>query len=178
MDLLSGVKATPNDCCINSCLNYYGPYSDLDKCPYCNEPRYDTQNKPRKQFHYIPLIPHLIALYLNKDISNSLRIRAGFIHPPGKYRGIFDGAYYQLLRNLRVEVNHETLPYRYFESETDICFGLSCDGFCPFKQRKQICWPLILFNYNLPPEERFKLENIICVGCIPSPAQMKDIDSF
>ncbi|THU92540.1 hypothetical protein K435DRAFT_621224, partial [Dendrothele bispora CBS 962.96] len=37
---------------------------------------------------------------------------------------------------------------------------------------------LIIFNYNLPPEERFHRENILCVGVIPGPKKPKDFDSF
>jgi Transposase family tnp2 len=37
-------------------------------------------------------------------------------------------------------------------------------------------WPLILFNYNLPPEERFHKRNIISLGSIPK--KPLDLDSF
>jgi hypothetical protein len=39
-------------------------------------------------------------------------------------------------------------------------------------------WPLIIFLYNLPPEIRFHLENILSLGVIPGPKKPKDIDSF
>jgi len=35
------------------------------------------------------------------------------------------------------------------------CTWLSSDGFGPFRRRIKTAWPIILFNYNLPPEERF-----------------------
>jgi hypothetical protein len=46
----------------------------------------------------------------------------------------------------------EDNPFFHFSDERDIARGLSTDGFSPFKKRKKTCWPIILFNYNLPPE--------------------------
>ena len=43
---------------------------------------------------------------------------------------------------------------------------------------QQTCWPIILFNYNLPPTEHFQLQNVILLGVIPGPRQMKDTNSF
>lgn len=50
-------------------------------------------------------------------------------------------------------------------------------GFCRFKRRKKTSWPIVLFNYNQPPDVRFHLENILCVRDSRS-RQVKDIDSF
>jgi hypothetical protein len=60
----------------------------------------------------------------------------------------------------------------------DIVLGLSADGFGPFKHCTKTAWPVILFNYNLPPEERFLKKNIISVGVIPGPKKPGDLDSF
>ena len=49
---------------------------------------------------------------------------------------------------------------------------------CPFKRRKQSCWPLILINYSLPPDIRTHLHNIICVGVVPGPHSPTDLNSF
>jgi hypothetical protein len=52
------------------------------------------------------------------------------------------------------------------------------DGFAPFRNRMTTCWPLILFNYNLPPEDQFHINNIISLGIIPGPKKPIDMDSF
>ena len=39
-------------------------------------------------------------------------------------------------------------------------------------------WPVILFNYNLPPDLRTHLDHILCYGIIPGPKPPKDVDSF
>ena len=38
---LTGIESLVRDMCINSCLAYTGPFSELDACPICSEPRYD-----------------------------------------------------------------------------------------------------------------------------------------
>ena len=46
----------------------------------------------------------------------------------------------------------EDNPFFHFSDECDIALGLLTDGFAPFKKHNKTCWPIILFNYNLPPE--------------------------
>jgi hypothetical protein len=60
----------------------------------------------------------------------------------------------------------------------DIALGLSSDGFGPFKHCTKTAWPIILFNYNLPPKEQFLKQNIIRIGVIPGPKKPCDFDSF
>lgn len=38
---LAGIEPLRFDCCANSCVCYAGHYNSLDKCPRCNEPRYE-----------------------------------------------------------------------------------------------------------------------------------------
>ena len=46
------------------------------------------------------------------------------------------------------------------------------------KNKSNSAWPIILINFNLPPEIRTRLENIIPIGVIPGPTSPKDLDSF
>jgi hypothetical protein len=73
---------------------------------------------------------------------------------------------YKHLKEEFVTVGGVQQEHKYFSSEHDIALGLSLDGFCPFKRQNQTCWPLIIFNYNLPPNLRFLLQHILCVGVI------------
>ena len=41
-----------------------------------------------------------------------------------------------------------------------------------------MAWPLILFNYNLPPEVRFHSDNLLALGVIPGPKKPADMVSF
>lgn len=97
---------------------------------------------------------------------------------PSHINDIFDGSHYRSLRDTAVTVNGKVYAHRFFGDSRDIALGFSTDGFTPFKRGKQTCWPLILYNMNLPPEERFHKDNIICVGVIPGPKKPHDPDSF
>jgi Transposase family tnp2 len=80
-----------------------------------------------------------------------------------------------LLQNCAT-IGNEELPMWFFSNPRDITLGLLTDGFCLFKHWNKAAWPLILFNYNLPPEERFHKKNIISLGLIPK--KPLDLDSF
>jgi len=75
-------------------------------------------------------------------------------------------------------VGNERLPFWFFSDPQNIALGLSTNGFGPFKHCTKTAWPIILFNYNLPPEERFQKDNIISVCIIPGPKKPGDCNSF
>ncbi|KAF8698921.1 Transposase family tnp2, partial [Rhizoctonia solani] len=168
------------DCCINSCVCYLGKYQELDKCPFCQEPRCNGRGKARRVFHYTPLIPQLQGLFQNAQMAKKLRYR---VESDAKYKphvifNVFDSDNYLRLQQTQVHPNH---PYHFFDNPKDIALGLLTDGFMLFKRRRRglsCAWPIILINYNLDPSIRTHLENIICVGVIPGPKQPKDINSF
>lgn len=182
--VLAGLRGAPIHCCIKSCIAYTGDYADEESCPYCNEPRYKphptvpARRIPRMRFQYIPIIPRLRNLFRDPVMARKLRYRSNRQAAPNSIADIFDGEYYNRLLGQRVVVGAETLEHRYFSSPTDLALGLSTDGFGPFKSRKQTCWPLILFNYNLPPTIRNQLQNILCVGVIPGPQAPKDLTTY
>ena len=100
------------------------------------------------------------------------------MYKPGVVKDLFDGELYQNLCSQHIVVDGNTLPHKHFEDAQDIALGLSTDGFSPFKCRSSTAWPLILFNYNLPPEICFHLKHILGLGVIPSPKKPINFDSF
>jgi hypothetical protein len=98
-------------------------------------------------------------------------------HTPGKISDVFDGSHYRSLRGQHVQLNGRQFSHKYFEDDRDIALGLSADGFSPFKKRKKTAWAFILFNYNLPPDIRFHIENILALGVV-GPRKPVDPDSF
>jgi hypothetical protein len=164
-------------CCVNSCVCFVGPYEDLTECPNCKEARFKADGKPRKYFDYLPIIPRLQAMVSNSIHAEKMRYRANHKHEPGVINDVFDGSHYQSLLNTVVPVD-EADPFFYFSDKRDIALGLSTDGFTPFKKRDKTCWPMILFNYNLPPEIRFQKKYCIHVATVPGPKKPWDWDSF
>lgn len=179
---LSGLSPKYVDCCVNSCCCYAGKYEMLERCPFpdCNESRYDENEQPRRQFQYLPITPRLIAMFLDKATAERMNYRHQHneTRDNEKVTDVFDGTLYQKLCKQQVTVNGKTLSHRYFSDHRDIALGLSLDGFAPFKRRSNSAWPVILFNYNLPPDLRTHLDNILCYGIIPGPKSVKDADSF
>jgi len=83
-----------------------------------------------------------------------------------------------MLLGKHVVVGNQHLAHHYFSDHCDIALGFTTNGFAPFKKRKQTVWIQIVFNYNLPPDECFQKDNILCVGIIPGPKKPQDTDSF
>ena len=174
---LAGFQPVRYSCCINSCVCFTGPYEDLTECPNCKETRYGASGQPRKYFDYIPIIPRLQAMSANATHAKKMRYRADFVHQPGIIKDVFDGSLYQSMLKTIVPTG-ETDPFFFFSDDRDIALGISTDGFAPFKKRKKTCWPIILFNYNLPPEVRFQKKYCIHVATVLGPKKPWDWDSF
>ncbi|RXW22118.1 hypothetical protein EST38_g3746 [Candolleomyces aberdarensis] len=179
-EFLAQFKPVPYDCCVASCCCFVGPHAELDTCPYCQEPCFDSQGRPRKQFTYVPMSPRLKAFYESPsaEISKNMRYRGEFKSEDGIIQDFMDGSNYKQLREQHVTINDQRLPHKFFDDPRDIALGFSTDGFCPFKRRKKTCWPLLVYNYNLPPEIQFWVQHILCIGVIPGPKKPKDFDSF
>jgi hypothetical protein len=183
LQALSGFKPVRYDCCVNSCCCFIGEHKGRTECPYCGQDRYIIdrrgRKKARKLFNYLPIIPRLVAMQANPVKAKEMRYRA-FEHQytPGKVTDIFDSHIYRRLLGNRVIINGKLASHKYFCGSRDIMLGLSMDGFCPFQWQQATAWPLLLFNYNLPPESQSHKDNRIDLGTIPGPNKPKDFDSF
>ncbi|KAF5347394.1 hypothetical protein D9758_011258 [Tetrapyrgos nigripes] len=178
---LSGFHPREYHCCINSCVCFSGIHADKQQCPYCKEKRLNAAGQPRKIFTYIPLIPRLQALFGNRDLAKEMddyRTQRSRRNPSDAMEDIFDGAHYQNLLNQSVRVGETSYNRKYFADPCEVALGLSTDGFAPFKKRSKTAWPIILINYNLPPDVRCHLEHILSLGVIPGPTKPHDWDSF
>ena len=107
-----------------------------------------------------------------------MQYRANSISQPDVTADVFDGSHYSMLQKTQVKLDHMVLDYKYFSDCHDVTLGLSTDDFAPFNKRKTTAWPLILFNYNLPPDIRFHVDQILALGIIPDPKKPQDCNSF
>ena len=57
----------------------------------------------------------------------------------------------------------------------NLAIGLGCDWFQPYKHVNYSVGALYIFFYNLPREERMKLENVVLLGLIPGPSEPKKV---
>ena len=114
----------------------------------------------------------------NTTFVTKIQYQSEHQHNPNKITDIFDGAHYCSLLSTSITIGNEELPMWFFSDPQDIALGFSTDGFGPFKWCTKAAWSLILFNDNLPPNERFQKANIISLGTIPGPKKPSDMDSF
>ena len=189
---LSGLDTAIYDCCVNSCCAFVGNYENDVTCCFCSEPRFLSDGKSaRKKYSYSPLIPRLRGLYENKSMCKHLLYRHGYQNAQSSnvdgriprsgassIADIWDGKVYRELRERHIKIDGEELHSKYFSDSHDLALGLSTDGFAPWRRRKYTAWPILVFNYNLPPEVRFHKKNIIPISVVPGPKKPKDFDSF
>lgn len=158
------------DCCINSCMAF--TESEHDHCLICLSPRYNKSGNAFKTFDYIPLL-HRLRL----QFSSASRAKILTTYPEqcreryeqsGVITDIWNGKLF-----------HELSERGLFQNTSDLSLSFHTDGVKLFKSRKSFhVWPLLIIINNLPPDQRFKKENVLLLGIIPGPNQPKDLDSF
>lgn len=183
MRFLSGLVPIPYDCCRNACICYCGPFADDELCPICDQPRYKPNGKPALQFHYLPLIPQLRAMFAGRVSAKAMRYRGENHHehvndPTQRISDIYDSELYRNLLNQRVVVNGHVLDHKYFSGIRDILLVHMTDGFQLWRRSNKSGWPLLLLNSNLPFSSRFRRFSVISLGVIPGPNKPKNMDSF
>ena len=188
---LSGLEAAVYDCCINSCCCFVGGYKNDNSCRFCGEARYvENTQRARKRYTYSPLIPRLLGLYENRTMCQEMLYRHEYKIPLDsnnrvsgpdnsiRITDIWDGSVYRELKSRVIHINGKRSKATYFSDPHDLALGLTTDGFAPWKRRKYTAWPLLIINYNLPPDKRFHKKHIIALSVIPGPKKPKDVDSF
>ena len=184
---LTGVDSVANDMCPNSCIGYTGPFSNLEHCPECGDPRYDPivlektngeTKKARRQFHTIPVGPQLQALYRSPESANLMRHRhrctqeiLGRLDPQGRlniqfYDDVYIGMdYLQAVKDGSINQN-------------DITLMLSIDGAQLYRNKQSDCVVFIWVVFDLPPDCRYKKKYVLIGGIIPGLNKLKHNDSF
>ncbi|GBE80227.1 hypothetical protein SCP_0214370 [Sparassis crispa] len=179
---LSGVVPIIQDMCVNTCLAYTGPFAELDQCPTCGEPRYDTTSNGKKriarqEFHTIPVGPQLQALWRSREGATAMRHRSRRTH--------------EILERLR---EHNNQLYEYDDvyhgsaylkavlenqiSTDDMVLLMSIDGAQLYESKASDCWIYIWVVLDLAPELRYKKKHVLPGGFIPGPHKPKNLDSF
>ena len=172
--------------CIGSCIGFTGPFTNLDACPKCRQPRYNQKELeesggerkvPRKVFTTFPVGPQLQARWNNPLMARDMcyrrerteelrRERAAPGLPPEPYDDILCGEAYLNL------VNEGTI------GERDTVLMLSFDGAQLYESKESNCWIYIWILVDLAPDKRYKIRNILPGGVIPGPKPPDNLESF
>jgi len=184
IEQISGVVPIVHDMCTNSCAAYTGPFSELDACPFCAEPRYDPvqlarsgTQVPQHQFNTIPIGPVLQALYRSPQSAEMMDYRAQ------ETRRIL--AYMNDHGGVIEEYNDTYCGREYLEAilngsirDDDIMIQLSFDGAQLYRDKQSDCWIYVFIIHNLAPQFRYTKGLVIPGGFVGGPNKLKHTDSF
>ena len=176
--VLSGIEPSYYDCCPKSCIAYTGDYALSQQCPLCSQTRFreGPQQKPRRQFCYIPIIPRLQNFFANTKTIEELLYRHNYHMVPGIISDVFDSEHYRNLTKTTVTVDGKKLAHKYFSGKYDIAFSVCLDGYLLYKRRRggPSATPIMIQIYNFPPEIRTLISRALCLGVIPGNPKRPD----
>ncbi|KAE8211852.1 hypothetical protein CF327_g4425 [Tilletia walkeri] len=175
-----GLEFEEYEMCPSSCVAFLGRHADLDRCPECNRSRYTrSRTRPAKLFRYIPLLPRLQAMYGSPDLSERLRYRAERTRSASTGaaldHGLPDSHRFSDLHDGFESIGQANVC----QDERDCFVAISTDGSQLISNRKRSsAWMVLVQILNLPPTERFAIENHHFSLLVPGTSQPKDLQSF
>lgn len=169
------------DMCTNSCVAFTGPFKELDKCPKCNENRYEENRKtkkmqPRRQFYTIPVGPLIQAMWRTPEGADRMRYRdrktteiIKTIHATGKiptYEDVLHGSeYLDACREGRI-------------GPDDTLLMVSLDAAELYRDKESSCWVAIWVLLDLSPDLRYKKKYVLPAFLVPGPNKPDNMESF
>ena len=87
-----------------------------------------------------------------------------------------------VMRHRADSIAWKSFDDEYSQFATDarnVRFGLTCDGFQPFKDSQHSIWPVVLIPYNFPPWLCMKPYSFLLILLIPRPTSPgRNIDVY
>lgn len=178
LEMLTGVVPILHDMCIDTCAAFTSPFSSLDACPKCSQPRYHPgTSQPRRQFVTIPIGPVIQALHLSEETAEQMhyleRITERILQDMEKNGGKVEG-YYDTACGMDNLNAWRTGTIK----KGDVLLQISLDGAQLYRDKESDCWIFIYVIHNLSPDLRYKKRFIIPGGFISGPNKPKHTDSF
>ena len=181
----TGIEPIEHDMCIDSCIGFTGPFSELTECPRCGKTRWDeakleaTNGRvkiPAKRFTTLPLGPQLQAMYRNPESARDMR----YLYE--RTQQVLDE--YEEKNKISI-INDIAASWDYLGSslagdisENDVVVMASLDGAQIYEDKDSDCWLYIWVIINLTPNKRYRKTHVLPGGFIPGPQKPKVIDSF
>ena len=178
---ISGILPLHFDMCINTCMAFTGPFSELKKCTYCSEDCFlpsqkDDISTPRRQFITLPIGPQLQALWRHPitvaKLRDRLRRTRDALTQRNTEKGIQDyddvccgSEYLDLVESGKIR-------------EDDMLLNMSMDGAQLYRDKESDTWFGISTLIDFSPEIRHLKEMVIPLFVIGGPNPPKHYDSF
>jgi hypothetical protein len=171
--------------CINTCLAFTGPFSELESCPTCGELRFEQdlpskkskKRTPHRVFHTIPLGPQLQALWRSPKGAHDIRYRSQRTEELLEMLTENDGTiptYDDFIHGSDYidAVNRGDI------TTDDMVVVFSIDGAQLYKNKHSDCWISIWIVLDHSPDVRYKKRYVLPDTFIPGPNNPKNPDSF
>jgi hypothetical protein len=147
-----GLTYTSIHACGKGCVLFRGEYANAECYPKCDGPRFsdgDQKKYPVKILHHFPIIPRLQRMFCSPSISALMK---WYIENRSDKEG--GNGLVRHPCNLKAWKHfHENVDPTFGHDARNVNFAFAADGVNPFKQTCSTwsTWPIVLFNYNLPP---------------------------
>ena len=187
---LTDLKPLHIDMCSKTCLAYTGDFANLEFCPRihkgktCGERCYqlktnpNAKNKPVAQMMCLPIVPAIRATFANSDTSKLLRHRDKCLQKALHLLAAASGAVkYSDFGDSKVHMHHHQ-SLGLFKNSQDIALGMSTDGAQLTLKKQSDTWLFIFMFLNLPPDFRYKSNNVFYPFSIPGPNPPGIVESF
>ncbi|XP_042426074.1 uncharacterized protein LOC122013929 [Zingiber officinale] len=158
----------PNDHNLPSSMKQY---ENCISCPRCglsrwklNKNKVEKKGVPAKVVWYFPPIPRFKRMFKSLETSRNLTWHADSTRVVGQLRHPVDSPSWKLVDHMWPD----------FESEPrNLRLALAADGINPHSNlsSRYSCWPIMLVNYNLPPNMCIKRKYIMLTMLISGPKQ-------
>lgn len=148
-----------------ACMLFRGPVDSLlDRCAKCGTARYRKVGKskiPCKVLRHFPLIPRLQRMFSTPLQASFMTAHARLASTDDAMRGAYDSHQWKFI-NWR-------WWHDFAKEDRNLRLGLATDGVNPFsiKRSTHSTWPVLIFNYNLPPWLATKKHFVILSLIIP-----------
>jgi hypothetical protein len=179
---LKSVTQIQEDMCVNTCIAFTGPFSELDTCPECMELHHDPQKSRadkkvgRCQFYTLPIGPQLQALWHSPESAKQM-------HHCSKHTEQIIDELQQMGKIAKYDDIYQGSDYLHAVNEgkitlNDMVLLLSIDGAQLYQSKHSDCWIYIWVILDHAPNMCYKKKYILPGGFMGGPNNPKHPDSF
>ncbi|KAJ8689416.1 hypothetical protein PTI98_012319 [Pleurotus ostreatus] len=175
--------------CPGKCIAFTGDHKDKIVCDFlrkqkkgplvaCGRDRnLPGTTKPAAQFMVLPIVPIIRSMFANYEKSDLLRYRDRLVKAAIELLCKGKDVKYSDYANSKTHMDH-IMKQGLFKDECDMLYIMSVDGAMLTLKKQSDSWFLILIILNLPPEIRYRAENVITVFSTPGPEPPGDLSTF
>ena len=131
----------------------------------------EMKKRPRKEYAYTSVKAHLQHFFQRQGFEEAINLWRSRQTIEDTYSDIYDGRMWHAIRD-------PDGPYSSYveHHRRALLLSLNVDWFSPFENSAYSCGAIYMMINNLPRTERYKKENVICVGIMPGPREASTYD--